>query len=176
MAAQKPLQLVSNRPTEVEANQASAGSGDAGKLVALRDSDGKIDESMFPPGFGADTRVIDCSEDLDAGDYINVHDSSGEKVRKADASTANAGKMAHGFVLNNYTSGTPCTVYFEGANTALTGLTPGLTYVLSNVTPGGVLALASAPTTSGHILQTLGVATASDTIESEITLQPVVRG
>lgn len=176
MAAQKPLQLINNRPTEVAANQSSAGAGDAGKLVALRDSDGKIDESMFPPGFGADTRDIDCTEDLDAGDYVNVYDATGEKVRKADASTASAGKMAHGFVLNNYTNGDPCTVYFEGANTALTGLTPGLTYVLSHSTPGAVVALSSGTTTSGHILQVLGVATAADTIESEIDLKPYVRG
>lgn len=172
--AAKPLQLVSNRPTEVEANTSSAGAGDAGKLVAL-DASGRIDESMMPVGIGADTALIEASENLAAGDYVNIHNSGGARVRKADASTAAAAEIAHGFVLDNVTSGNNATVYFEGSNTALTSLTPGTTYVLSHSTPGGVLALASASTTAGHALQIVGVAIATDTINTEIE-EPIIRG
>lgn len=172
--AAKPLQLVNFHPTEVEANTTSAGSGDAGKLVALN-PDGHIDETMLPPGVGGDVRLIEASENLAAGDYVNIHNSSGAKVRKADASVAAAGEIAHGFVLDNVTSGDDATVYFEGTNTAQSGLTPGVTYVLSHTTPGGVLPLASASTTAGHALQILGVAVAADAINTEIGA-PTIRG
>lgn len=173
--AAKPIQLVNNVPTEVEANIASAGAGDAGKLVAL-DSAGRIDSTMMPVGIGADTASIQASENLAAGDYVNVHDVTGSaRVRKADASVASAGEQAHGFVLNNVTSGANATVYFEGPNTALTSLTAGVTYVLSHSTPGGVVALASATTTAGHIVQIVGVAVSGTTINTEIG-QPVIRG
>lgn len=173
--AAKPLQLVNNLPTEVEATVVSAGAGDAGELVAL-DSAGKLDLSVLPTGVGPATKSIITSENLVAGDYINVYNVSGTAtVRKADATTASAGKQAHGFVLNNVTSPAPATVYFEGANTALTGLTPGLTYVLSHTTPGGVVALSAGTTTAGQILQVVGVATAVTEIDTEIGT-PVVRG
>lgn len=173
--AAKPIHLVNNYPTEVEANTSSAGAGDAGKLVAL-DGSGLIDPSMMPVGIGADTATVAASENLTAGDYVNIWNDSGTpKVRKADASAASAGKRAHAFVLNNVTIGANATVYFEGKNTALTGLTPGTTYVLSDSTPGGVLALASAPSTAGYILQVLGDAISSTAISTEIG-NPIVRG
>lgn len=96
----------------------SAGAGDAGKLVAL-DASGKIDSTMMPVGIGADTSSIQASENLAAGDFVNIHNSSGARVRKADASTA--GKEAHGFVLSTTASGAQATVYFEGTNTQVSG-------------------------------------------------------
>jgi hypothetical protein len=170
----KPLHLVNGLPTEVPAVATSAGAGDAGKLPEL-DSTGRIDTSMMPVGIGADTKLIEASENLDAGDYVNIHNNAGTaNVRKADAS-AGAAEQAHGFVLNNVTSGNDATVYFEGANTQLSSLTPGTTYVLSHTTPGGVVALASASTTAGHIVQILGVATEATEINTEIA-KPIVRG
>lgn len=169
----KPLHVVSGLPTEVPAVNASAGAGDAGKLPEL-DSTGRLDLSMMPIGIGADTKVIEASENLDAGDYVTIHNSGGALVRKADASDGISG-MAHGFVINNVTSGNPATVYFEGANPQLTSLTPGVTYALSHTTPGGVIALGSATTAAGHILQILGVATEATEINTEIA-KPIVRG
>ncbi len=172
--AAKPLHLVSSRPTEVEANVTSAGAGDAGKLVAL-DAAGLIDASMMPVGVGADTASIQSSENLVAGDYVNIWNDAGTaKVRKADASTAAAAKRAMGFVLANVTSPANALVYFEGKNTAVT-VTAGTTYVLSHSAPGGVLALASATTTAGHILQVVGEAISATTIATEIE-EPIVRG
>jgi hypothetical protein len=173
--AQKTLQLVGNLRTEVEAITTSAGSGDAGKIPAL-DSTGRFDSSMMPVGIGADTGTYESSENLTAGDFVNVYNDAGTtKVRKADASTASAARRANGFVLANVTSPANATVYFEGQNTQLSGLTAGTTYALSHTTPGGVVALASATATAGHILQVLGDAVGTTVISTEIA-QPIVRG
>lgn len=171
----KPLHLVNGLATEVPATSTSAGAADAGKLPELG-ADGRFSITMMPPGIVADAKVYPATEALTAGDYVNIHyPSNVGSVRKADASTAAAGKQTHGFVLDNVASGAQATVYFEAANTARTGLTPGVTYVLSNTTPGGVLPLSAAPTTAGHILQVLGVATTTTEINTEIE-QPIVRG
>jgi hypothetical protein len=108
---------------------------------------------MMPVGIGADTQVVEASENLAAGDLVNIHNSTGAKARKADATTA--GKEAHGFVLAAVTSGQPATVYFEGSNTQVTGLTPGPQYL--STTPG--LSTHTPPSGSGNILQKVGVAT-----------------
>lgn len=169
----KPLHLVNGVPTEVPAVSVSAGAADAGKLPEL-DGSGRLDPSTMPAGIGADVKVIQASEALDAGDFVTIHDSSGARVRKADASDGLAGR-AHGFVLNNVASGANATVYFEGPNTALSGLTPGVNYVLSHTTPGGVLPISGASSTAGHIVQELGVAVGAAEINVEVG-KPIVRG
>lgn len=157
----------------VEALVTSAGAGDAGKIVAL-DGTGRLDSSVLPVGIGADVAVIVASEDLAAGDYVNIWNDSGTaKARKADATTASAGKRADGFVLAGVTATANATVYFEGRNTQLSGLTPGTTYALSHSSPGDVVALASATTTAGHILQPVGRAISATEIATEIA-EPVV--
>ncbi len=139
--------------TEKELTVTSAGAGDAGKGVAL-DGTGKLDSSVLPTGIGADTLSVVCSENLAAGDFVNLWSDSGTgKVRKADASN---GRAAQGFVLSAYTSGQTALVYFEGTNTQLSSLTPGSRYFLSGSVAGGVTA--TAPSTSGHIVQELGFA------------------
>ncbi|MEO5499012.1 MAG: hypothetical protein ABIR46_00765 [Candidatus Saccharimonadales bacterium] len=170
----KPLHIVNNLPTEVPAVSVSAGVADAGKLPEL-DGNGRLSVSMMPTGVAADVKIIQASESLAAGDFVNIHDVAGAtRVRLANASSG-AATRAHGYVLDNVTTGTNATVYFEGANTQVTGLTSGLNYVLSNVTPGKLLVLASAPTTAGHILQELGVADATTELNVEIG-KPIVRG
>ena len=136
---------------------ASAGAGDAGKVVKL-DGTGKIDNTMMPTGIGADTALIQASENLAAGDWVNIYDSSGARVRKADASAA--GKEAHGFVLAAVTSGNNATVYFEGTNTQVSGQTPGVVYL--STTPG--LGATAAPTGAGNVVQRLGFATGATTV------------
>ena len=166
--AWKLLQLVNNIKTEIEAIISSAGAGDAGKVPAL-DASGRLDSSFMPVGIGADTKVVTTSENLAAGDFVNLYDNAGTlTARKADASSASAGKRAHGFVLAASTSGNDAEVYFEGPNTQLSGLTAGTMYALSHSSPGGVVALGSATTTAGHILQELGIATDTGEINVEI--------
>lgn len=170
----KPLQIVNGLATEVPAVNVSAGAGDAGKIPELNAS-GRLDETMMPPGIGADTKVFPATETMTAGDFVNIYDDGGTaSVKLADASEGPSG-MAHGFVRDNVTSGNPATVYFEGPNDQLSGLTPGVSYVLSHTTPGGVVALSAASTTATHILQQLGAAVAADEINVEIE-KPIVRG
>lgn len=172
--ADKFLALINNRQTEVEATTTSAGIANAGDIPALG-SDGRLHESMMPVGVAPDVLVAPASENLDAGDFVNVWSDAGvTKVRKADASTASAGKIAHGFVLAGVTAPADATVYFEGHNTQLSGLVAGTTYALSHSSPGDVVALASATATAGHSLQILGVATSTTSMSVEIS-QPVIR-
>lgn len=152
--------------TEVAAIQSSAGAGDAGKIPAL-DAAGKLDTSMMPTGIAADTASITASEALAAGDLVNIHNSSGAKVRKADASTS--GKEAHGFVIASVLNGGTATVYFEGSNAQVTGLTPGVQYL--STTPG--LCTATAPSGSGNVVQRVGFATASTSMNFQ-SQAPVV--
>lgn len=153
--------------TIVNSKTSSAGAGDSGKLVAL-DGAGRIDSTMMPVGVGADTASITASENLSAGDFVNVHDSTGAKVRKADAATA--GKEAHGFVLSAYSASASATVYFEGTNTGVTGQTPGPVF-LSATTPG--LATSTAPSSTGNVVQRIGFATSATAINFQ-SQTPVV--
>ena len=160
MAAKKFLRLVNGVLNEVFGVQTSAGAGNAGDLVSLDDS-GRIDNSMMPVGIGADTSTISASETLAAGDWVNVWNNSGAKVRKADATTA--GKEAHGFVLSAVTSGNPATVYFEGTNTQVTGQTPGPVYLQTTAGAGG----ATVPSASGNVVQHIGVAVSTTAVNFE---------
>jgi hypothetical protein len=143
--------------TVINSVTASAGAGDAAKVVAL-DGSGRIDSTMMPAGIGADTASITTSEALSAGDFVNIWNSTGAKVRKADATTA--GKEAHGFVIAGAASAAQATVYFEGPNTAVTGAVPGVVFL--STTPGA--ATATAPTGAGNIVQRIGFATSATTI------------
>lgn len=157
------LALVGGLPTDKNANSTSAGAGDAGKLVKL-DGTGKIDPTMMPAGVGSEARTIQASENLAAGDLVNIHNSSGARVRKADATSA--GKEAHGFVLAAVTSGQNATVYpEENVISGLTGLTPGARMFLG--TTAGA-ATATAPSTSGQVVQEIGVALSA----TEILFRP----
>lgn len=153
--------------TIVNSKDSSAGASDAGKVVAL-DATGKIDSTMMPTGIGADTALIEASENLAAGDLVNIYNSTGAKCRKADASTS--GKEAHGFVLAVVSSGNNATVYFEGTNTQCTGLTPGVLY-LSASTPGGTTS--TAPSGTGAVVQRVGFAVSTTAMNFDAS-QPVV--
>lgn len=138
----------------VNSKTTSAGAGDSGKVVAL-DAAGKIDTTMMPAGIGADTQSLTTSEAIASGDLVNIWNSTGAKVRKADATIA--GKEAHGFVLVGAGSGAQVTVYFEGNNTSVTGLTPGPQYL--STTAG--LADIAAPSGTGNVVQRVGFATSA---------------
>ena len=160
MAAKKFLRLVNGVLTEIFGVQTSAGAANAGDLVALDDT-GHISNDMMPVGIGADTAAITASETLAAGDWVNVWNDSGAKVRKADATTA--GKEVHGFVLSAVTSGNPATVYFEGTNTQVTGQTPGPVYLQTTAGAGGT----TVPSASGNVVQQIGVAVSATAVNFE---------
>ncbi len=152
--------------TEKEATVISAGAGDAGEIVAL-DNTGKLDNSVLPVGIGADTAVVTAGEALAAGDFVNIYNDTGAKVRKADATTA--GKEAHGFVLESVDNGDPATVYFEGTNTQVSGATAGVVFLATSA--GGFTS--TAPSSTGNVVQKLGVAISATAISFE-GQQPIV--
>jgi len=160
MAAAKYIKNNAGTLTEQPATDASVGAADAGKIVAL-DAGGLIDPSMMPVGIGPDTQSVETTENLAAGDLVNIYNSSGAKCRKADATTA--GKYAHGFVLAATTSGQNATVYFEGSNNQVSGLTPGDQFL--STTAG--LSDETAPSGSGNVVQRVGVATAAGVLNFE---------
>jgi hypothetical protein len=149
----KYVDLVNGVLTQKPGLVASGGAGDANKLVSTG-SDGLLDASIMPPGIGSTARTMTTSEALSAGDLINVHNSSGPKVRKADATTA--GKEADGFVLTSAGSGASVTVYpTESVLSGLSGLTPGALQFLS--TTAGART-ETAPSGSGQVAQQVGKA------------------
>jgi len=165
--------------TIVNSKTTSAGAGDSGKLPALNasgilddsiinasatsaankiaklDGSGRLAMGLLPVGVGADTVTLTTSETIASGDLVNIWDSTGAKVRKADATIA--GKEAHGFVLVGGASGATVDVYFEGSNTAMTGLLAGKRYLS---TTAGTSA-ATAPSGTGNVVQLVGFATST---------------
>ena len=147
---------------EVSGTSASSGAGDAGKIVQL-DSSGKLDQTLMPSGVGAQTKLAATSENLAAGDLVNLWNDSGTvKARKADASN---GRRAMGYVLSSVTSPNNATVYLDGTISGLTSLTPGAIYYLSASTAGGVVS--TAPSTAGQISQEIGPAVSATEIDFE---------
>jgi len=147
---------------------ASAGSGSAGSLAHL-DGTGKFDLSLIPPVIGAETVDLQASEALAAGDIVNIWNDAGTaKVRKASAS--NISTKASGFVLAAYSALATATVYLEGTNDQLSGLTPGSTYFLSEAS--GSITL-TAVVTSGAIVQQVGRSHSANKLSFEAS-QPIV--
>lgn len=146
------------RKKQFVAADSSTGSADAGRVIKTNGA-GVIDQTLLPSGVGAQAKVVTASETLSAGDFVNIFDDGGTPgVRRASASAP--GLEAHGFVLDNFAASAGATVFFEGANTALSGLTPGATLFLSADTPGA--ATTTAPTGSGNVVQIVGKACATD--------------
>lgn len=156
--------------TEVEAKTSSAGAADAGKLMAPG-SDGRFDLSLMPVGIGPSTKTFLASEALSGPCLVNIwQDAAVAKVRLADSTAANGSKQADGFVQASVTSGANATVYFEGELTGLSGLTPGARQFLG---PTGTR-VETAPTTAGHSMQVVGVATSATSMDFE-KAPPIIR-
>ena len=150
------LDRIAGKLKQVAGLVSSAGAGDAGKLIAL-DSAGKLDSTLMPAGVGADTVSVLASENLAAGDLVNIYDNAGTaNCRKADATTA--GKEADGFVIAVVTSAANATIYPTGSsNTQVTGLTAGTQYLAT--TAGGMTI--TPPSASGNIVQEVGSASSA---------------
>lgn len=95
-------------------------------------------------------KSIEASEDLAAGDLVNLHTVLGEaRMRLADATDTT--KPAHGFVKAAVLAGALGKFYGPGQiNDQLVGLTPGGDYWLSAATPGGVEAAVPATSLNGQ--------------------------
>lgn len=136
----------------------SSGAGDAGKIVST-DSTGRLDISLMPVGVTTEVTDFTATEDLSAGDWVQLYNSSGLKGRKADCSN---GRAASGFVLSSVSTGSSGQLYrISNKNTARTGMTIGAVYFLS--TAGGQSTSLPAAG-SGVIIQRLGVAESATAI------------
>lgn len=137
----------------------TTGVADAAKIIRT-DSTGRLDTSLLPIGVGPDVKLAPASEALGAGKYVNFWlDSGVVKVRLADSSNA---RDAQGFVKDAVANAAQATVFFEGPNTGLSGLTLGQRYYLgTGGTPTDV------PATTG-IHQYLGVAVDANTLNTDI--------
>lgn len=146
-----------------EALAVSTGASDAGKIPAL-DSGGKFDPSLMPAGVAAETVVAPASENLAAGEFVNLWNDAGTlKVRLADADNA---RPADGYVKAAVTAPANATVYPLGTlNSDLSGLTPDTVYFLGTA-PGAVTDDISAYG-DGDIVQRLGKAVSATEILTE---------
>ena len=167
MAGHKFQTLDANGNTTMEATvQASAGAADAGKLPAL-DANGLIDRSMT---YNNPAQTFTASETIATSAIVNVWDSTGAKVRNADASGGVA-KKADGTAATGFASAAAGTIDLDNVVLGgLTGLVVGTQYFLSATTPGGIVKVGDAgyPATAGHILQKIGKALTATTLKVDI--------
>lgn len=154
----KFLTIETGRQKQEQGVNTSAGAGDADKLARL-DATGRWSTTMMPVGVGPDTQSITASENLSAGDFVNIWSGG---VRKADATTS--GKEANGFVLSAFLSGASALVYKDSSNTAVSGKTVGDRQYLSTTAGAST---ATAPSSSGNVVQFLGVASLTTQIDFE---------
>lgn len=156
----KYLTIESGRTKQEQGINTSAGAADASKIIRLNAA-GQIDPTMIP---GADSPVtVTASEAISAGDWVNLHNSSGLKARKADATTS--GKEAHGYAPSAISNGASGEIRFDGRNSSASGRTVAARQYLST-TPG--LPTETAPSSSGNVVQLLGVALSATEIDVNI--------
>jgi hypothetical protein len=137
------------------------GTNNAYEIGALGPN-GTFDVSMMPSGFGVDAENKPATEAIAAGALVNVWLSgSTPSIRNAD--NTSAGKPAVGFCPAAIASGASGTVYYSGIITGLTGLTVGSEYYLGTV--GGVVLGSSLPTNTGTIIQSIGIALTTTTLQ-----------
>lgn len=160
--ADRYIALSAGIETEVEGTVTGGTAAQNGKIVAL-DTSGKLDSSLMPVGLGADVFATTAGEALSAGDFVYI--TATGTARKAVASAG--GNPAVGFVLAAAANAASVTVYFEGSNTALTGLSVGSRYYLSDSAAGGVTA--TAVSGAGKLHQYLGRAYSATAITTEIS-------
>ena len=138
----------------------SAGAGDASKMVQT-DAAGKLDESLMPASISIQVKVVSASEDLSAGDLVNLWDDTGTiKARLADASLS---RPAVGYIAAGALTGANATVYLEGVNNQLSGLTPGLVWLGD----AGAATQTAPASGSGGISQIVGTGLAAAELEFE---------
>ena len=161
------LNTTTGNAAEQEALNSSAGAGDAGKIPAL-DSAGRLAANMMPIGIVAETVSFVASENLTAGNFVNLYLDTVLKGRKADNSNA---RRAHCFVADAVTAAATGTGFTEGVNDDLTGMTVGAEQILG--TAGGRTETVPAAGAS-VIVQHLGIAKSATELIVDLK-QPIER-
>lgn len=126
---------------------------DSARVVALQSA-----STSSPP---LTTQLI-AAEALTAGQLVNMYNVAGAaQVRRAIATATTS--AADGFVLQSVGSGQIATVQLAGLDGVLSGLVPGSIYFLDPAVPGGITA--TAPSTSGQVVQQVGKALTSGSLQ-----------
>lgn len=157
----------SGQVQEAQPQTTSAGAGSANLLFQL-DAAGRIDSSFLPVGVVADVYNANASGAITAGDMCYV--TSGGLIARASAAVA--GNGAWGFSLTTVTTGNPAVIYFAGSDTAVSALTAGSRYYLSDTTPGAITA--TPVTGSGKLHQFVGYALTTTRLIFDRTENPIV--
>jgi len=169
------LEIVGGLVKRIIPNLTSAGAADANKTVQLG-ADGKLHSSLLPAAalLGNEDYAIVASENLSAGDLINVFDNAGTaNVRKADATDGTKPPM--GFVAGAVIAGATGDVRIgNGVITGLAGLTVGGRYYLDTATPGGIAL--TAPSVTGAVVYAVGRATSATEFNYIDDTTPVLLG
>lgn len=124
----------------------------AGAAGTVLTGNGAADPTFQVPTALANTMSVTVTETIAAGAMINLWASTGLKVRNAD--NTDATKQADGFALTGASSGLITVVIGSAPNTQQTSLTVGTRYFLG--TAGAVTA--TAPSSTGDLVQSLGIA------------------
>jgi hypothetical protein len=131
----------------------SAYTGNGEKFVAVKADESGVEFVAAPTGGATTSAPFTASEALAANDIVSVWNSSGAKVRKANATDST--KIGIGFVDAAVSSSASATVEFAGIISGLSGLTIGADYFLAT-TGGGITT--TPPSASGNIVQKIGTA------------------
>lgn len=154
------LRYLNGNPAEATALQVSTGVGDANKIVATN-AGGTLDETLMPPSVTLQVKAIPASEDLAAGQLVNLWDDTGTiKARLADASNS---RPAHGYVKAGALTGANAMVYLEGVNDQLSGLSPGDVWL----DDAGAVTQTAPASGSGGISQLVGTALSATELDFE---------
>ena len=112
----------------------------------------RVQNTSSPAGVSA---TITASEIITAGSFVNVYSNGGATaVRNANASDPT--KFANGYAYTAIASTVAGVITFVGLNANAAVSTPASQVWLSDTVPGGFQT--TPPTTTGHIVQSLGVA------------------
>lgn len=165
MAGKSFVRIDGGKEIIVDGVQVSAGSANAGDILALN-ALGKVDESAMPSGVGRSVIVATASEALDAGSFVNLWDDGGVlSARLADNSNL---RVAHGFVESAVAQATPAAVIrLENTNAQLSSLVPATRYYLGTAGAVTDTPLEPVPANVGKLLQFLGTATSATELATE---------
>ena len=156
------LDLVSGKIKQTRA--INSNTGNPNEIVAT-DSGGRININLLPTGLGAETVVLQTTENLAAGDFVTFTAGSPATIRKAFGG-ASSPRPAFGFVLSGYSTGADATVYtISQRNNMLTGLHPGNDYYLATtVGAEGTITDSLTGPVAGNIIQYIGRADTASSI------------
>lgn len=126
--------------------------GLTGDIAALADAAAASAAAALQSELNAsNSELLQASENIFAGALVNIWESTGPKIRLANAAL---GRPAMGYILEAALTDETVRVYFDANNTMVTGLIPGPQFLS---TASG-LATNDPPDASGQIFQRVGFA------------------